>query len=113
MESGKNLKAELTSATRQLVQPTGPTIIQQTRKSHKTIDTEDTDLKCSAQPDGTLVTEKIKTVQHEEILEDDLPEKDDNLDNGEHIEETVSICRIFKNVIVYKDQASWPKKISF
>lgn len=31
-----------------------------------------------AQPDGTLVTEKKKTTEHEELFDEDLPEKDDN-----------------------------------
>lgn len=43
---------------------------------HKTIDTEDTDLKCIRQSDGTLVTEKKKRTEHEDILDEDLPDHD-------------------------------------
>lgn len=57
---------------------TGPRIVHQSTKAHKTVDTEDVDLKCLAQPDGTLVTEKKKTTEHEELFDEDLPEKDDN-----------------------------------
>lgn len=65
------------SGQRQLV-PIGPRIVHQSTKAHKIVDTEDTDLKCLAQPDGTLVTEKKKTTEHEELFDEDLPEKDDN-----------------------------------
>lgn len=57
---------------------TGPRVVHQSTKAHKTVDTEDVDLKCLAQPDGTLVTEKKKTTEHEELFDEDLPEKDDN-----------------------------------
>lgn len=41
------------------------------------MDTEDTDQKCLVQPDGTLVTEKKKTTEHEVLIDEDLPESDD------------------------------------
>ncbi|XP_055913998.1 uncharacterized protein LOC129947460 isoform X2 [Eupeodes corollae] len=62
---------------KQLV-PTGPRIIQQSTKGHKTIDTEDIQQRSLAQADGTLVTEKKNTTEHEEIFDEELPEKDDN-----------------------------------
>lgn len=78
VNSGKDIQSELLSpaAQRQLI-PAGTRILHQSTKAHKTVDTEDTDLKCLAQPDGTLVTEKKKTTEHEELFDEDLPEKDD------------------------------------
>lgn len=74
----ENIQEALLSpeAQKQLV-PTGPRIVHHSTKARKTIDTEDTDLKYSAKPDGTLVTEKIQTTEHEEFCDDELPEKDD------------------------------------
>lgn len=64
-------------------------------KAHKTIDTEDTDLRCLAQPDGTLVTEKKQTTEHEELIDQDLPEKDDNSTGSrERVEHKVSVTII-------------------
>lgn len=60
-------------AQQQLV-PTGPRIVHQSSNLHKTVDTEDSELKCLAQPDGKLVTEQKKTYEHEEVHEEDLPE---------------------------------------
>jgi hypothetical protein len=51
-------------------------LIKQTVDKHTTIDTEDTELKCIRQPDGTLVTEKKKTTGHEDIVDKDLPDGD-------------------------------------
>lgn len=92
--SGKDIQAELLSpsAQQQLVS-SGPRILHQSTKAHKTVDTEDTDLKCLAQPDGTLVTEKKKTTEHEELFDEDLPEKDDtSTGSRERIDHTVSFC---------------------
>lgn len=60
----------------------GPKLIQHTTNTHKTIDTEDTELKCLVQPDGTLVTEKKKTTEHEDIIDEDLPDNADNQSTG-------------------------------
>lgn len=59
----------------------GPKLIKQTINKHKTIDTEDTELKCILQSDGSLVTEKKKTTQHEDILDEELTD-DDNRSSG-------------------------------
>lgn len=56
--------------------PTGPKLIKETVNKHTTIDTEDTELKCIRQSDGTLVTEKKKTTEHEDIVDKDLPDGD-------------------------------------
>lgn len=67
--------------------PTGPKLIKQTVNKHTTIDTEDTELKCIRQSDGTLVTEKKKTTEHEDIVDQDLPDGggDDNQSSQEKI----------------------------
>lgn len=56
-------------------------MIKQTVNKHTTIDTEDTELKCIQQSDGTLVTEKKKTTEHEDIVDKDIPD-DDNQSTG-------------------------------
>lgn len=93
MNSGaENLQDILSSpeVQKQLI-PIGPRLIHHSTKAHKTIDTEDTDLKCLAQPDGTLVTEKKQTTEHEELFDEDLPEKDDNSTGSrERVDHTVS-----------------------
>lgn len=78
------------AAQNQLI-PAGQRLIHHSTKAHKTIDTEDTDLKCSAQADGTLVTEKKQTTEHEELFDEDLPEKDDtSTGSRERVDHTVS-----------------------
>lgn len=72
--------------------PTGPRIVHHTTKAHKTVDTEDTDLKCLKQSDGTLVTERKQTTEHEELFDEELPEKDDNSTGSrERVDHTVNI----------------------
>lgn len=76
MNSGQEKITDLLfneEAQKQLV-PTGPRIVHQSSNLHKTIDTEDSELKCLVQPDGKLVTEQKKTYEHEEVHEEDLPE---------------------------------------
>lgn len=73
----KNVEKLLLSPESKLqLVPLGPKLIKQTVNKHKTVDTEDTDLKCIRQSDGTLVTEKKKTTEHEDILDEDLPDGD-------------------------------------
>lgn len=67
----------LPEAQKQLVS-VGPRLVSHTTKARKTIDTEDTELKCLAKSDGTLVTEKKQTTEHEELFDDQLPEQDDH-----------------------------------
>lgn len=77
MNHGRTIKSILMSPNdRQLIRTKSPRIIHQSTKAHKTIDTENTNLRCLAKPDGTLVTEKENTTEHEEILDEELPEKD-------------------------------------
>lgn len=80
---------------KQLV-PVGPRLIHHSTKARKTIDTENTDLKCLAKPDGTLVTEKKQTTEHEELIDDELPEADDHSTGSrERIDHTVSKLILF------------------
>lgn len=69
-------KILLSPETKLHLVPLGPKLIKQTVNKHKTIDTEDTELKCIRQSDGTLVTERKKTTEHEDILDKDLPDGD-------------------------------------
>lgn len=86
-------------AQKQLIS-TGPRLVQHSTKAHKTIDTEDTDLKYSAQADGTLVTEKRQTTEHEEIHDDELPEEDDHSTGSrQRIEQKV--CKSIKLLNTY------------
>lgn len=69
----ENIEEILLSKSKQLI-PIDPKLIKQTVNTHKTVDTEDTELKCIRQADGKLVTEKKKTTEHEDILDEDLPD---------------------------------------
>jgi hypothetical protein len=69
-------KVLLSPETKLQLVPLGPKLIKQTVNKHTTIDTEDTELKCIRQTDGTLVTEKKKTTEHEDIVDRDLPDGD-------------------------------------
>jgi hypothetical protein len=62
--------------------PVGPRLIKNIVNKHKTVDSEDTELKFIRQPDGTLVTEQKKTTEHEEILDEDLPPNNDRQSTG-------------------------------
>lgn len=53
---------------------TGPRVVHESIKSKKVIDTEDKRDLSSVQPDGKIVTESQRTTEHEEILDDELPE---------------------------------------
>jgi hypothetical protein len=73
----KNIEKILLSPESKLqLLPAGPKLIKQSVNKHTTIDTEDTELKCIRQSDGTLVTEKKKTTEHEDIDDQDLPDGD-------------------------------------
>jgi len=71
----EDLEAVLCSpeSQRQLV-PLGPQVVANRSKSRKTIDSEDTQKRCLAQEDGTLVTESRRTTEHELIIDDELPD---------------------------------------
>nr|XP_029711151.1 uncharacterized protein LOC109422128 [Aedes albopictus] len=89
----------------ELVSPSsaGPQLVSTSTKSRKVIDSEDTDVQLLARPDGTLVTEKTQTRQHEVLFDDDLPGDErlstglDQVDSAERIiDQKASSQRYFK-----------------
>lgn len=93
-------EALLSPEAQKQLQPTGPRVVHHSTKARKTIDTENTDLKYSAKPDGTLVTEKIQTTEHEEFCDDELPEKDDHSTGSrERVEHKVSEKIVFLRIL--------------
>lgn len=62
--------------------PAGPRLVKNIVNKHKTVDSEDTELKFIRQADGTLVTEQKKTTEHEELLDEDLPDDADDQSTG-------------------------------
>lgn len=102
----ENLEAVLCSpeSQRQLV-PLGPKVVANRSKSRKTIDSEDTQKRCLAQEDGTLVTESRRTTEHELIVDDELPDPPANgasddlglqLQVGEQVTTTAANQRFFR-----------------
>lgn len=96
----KNIHKELLTneAQRQLqLVPNGPRVVKHTTNTQKTIDTEDTNLRCLAQPDGTLVTETQKTTEHEELVDAELPDSDDHSTGSrDKVEQKVSLSNVTK-----------------
>ncbi|XP_055609790.1 uncharacterized protein LOC129756785 isoform X2 [Uranotaenia lowii] len=101
----------LSEEARLELEPSGPQLVSTSVKSRKVIDSEDTDIQLSARPDGTLVTEKVQTRQHEVIFDDDLPGEEransqigtggatgiDQVDNAERIiDQKTTSQRYFK-----------------
>lgn len=71
-EGVQDLEAVLGSPqSQQQLVPLGPQLVANTSRSRKTIDSEDTQKRCLAQQDGTLVTESKRTTEHELILDGD------------------------------------------
>lgn len=63
-----DLRAALAESCKQLQQSqTGPRVVQHTTKSNKVIDTEKTLERKEFKPDGLIVTERKRTVEHEEV----------------------------------------------
>ncbi|XP_015438829.1 PREDICTED: uncharacterized protein LOC107193830 [Dufourea novaeangliae] len=71
-----DLRAALAESCTQLTAQTGPRVVQHTTKSNKVIDTEKTLEKKELKPDGLIVTERKRTVEHEEIKDDEVPDDD-------------------------------------
>ncbi|XP_046834749.1 uncharacterized protein LOC124431199 isoform X1 [Vespa crabro] len=76
-----DLRIALAESTKQIAPQTGPRIVQHTTRSNKVIDTEKTLEKQELKSDGLIVTEKKKTVEHEEINDDEVP------DDGSSVED--------------------------
>ena len=51
-----------------------PKVVHQSSRSHKVVDTEDTEELCQLQKDGRLVTETRRTTEHEEIRNKEEPD---------------------------------------
>ncbi|KAI4482440.1 hypothetical protein M0802_013708, partial [Mischocyttarus mexicanus] len=69
-----DLRIALAESAKQISPETGPRIVQHTTRSNKVIDTEKTLEKQELKSDGLIVTEKKKTVEHEEINDDEVPD---------------------------------------
>ncbi|XP_012539685.1 muscle M-line assembly protein unc-89 [Monomorium pharaonis] len=80
-----DLRVALAESSKQLAPQSGPRVIQHTTRSNKVIDTEKTLEKKELKADGLIVTEKKRTVEHEEIKDDEVPDdgEDDNDDASE------------------------------
>ncbi len=62
-----DLRVALAESSKQLSSQSGPRVIQHTTRSNKVIDTEKTLEKKELKADGLIVTEKKRTVEHEEV----------------------------------------------
>ncbi|XP_031835326.1 chascon isoform X2 [Nomia melanderi] len=83
-----DLRAALAESCKQLASQTGPRVVQHTTKSNKVIDTEKTLEKKELKPDGLIVTERKRTVEHEEIKDDEVPDDVSDDLNGDEATET-------------------------
>ncbi|CAL7940503.1 unnamed protein product [Xylocopa violacea] len=81
-----DLRAALAESSKQLASQTGPRVVQHTTKSNKVIDTEKTLEKKELKPDGLIVTERKRTVEHEEIKDDEVPDDGSDI-NGDDASE--------------------------
>ncbi|XP_029167007.1 uncharacterized protein LOC114937633 isoform X4 [Nylanderia fulva] len=76
-----DLRVALAESSKQLAPQSGPRVIQHTTKSNKVIDTEKTLETKELKADGLIVTEKKRTVEHEEIKDDEVPDDGENDDD--------------------------------
>ncbi|EGI63502.1 hypothetical protein G5I_08232 [Acromyrmex echinatior] len=77
-----DLRVALAESSKQLSSQSGPRVIQHTTRSNKVIDTEKTLEKKELKADGLIVTEKKRTVEHEEIKDDEVPDDGRNDDDA-------------------------------
>ncbi|XP_076393601.1 chascon isoform X2 [Megachile rotundata] len=80
-----DLRVALAESSKQLASQTGPRVVQHTTKSNKVIDTEKTLERKELKPDGLIVTERKRTVEHEEIKDDEVPDDGKDVDNESEI----------------------------
>ncbi|XP_020286607.1 uncharacterized protein LOC109856096 isoform X2 [Pseudomyrmex gracilis] len=85
-----DLRVALAESSKQLAPQSGPRVIQHTTRSNKVIDTEKTLEKKELKADGLIVTEKKRTVEHEEINDDEIPDDGKNDDASETKKESSS-----------------------
>ncbi|XP_015605368.1 uncharacterized protein LOC107272590 [Cephus cinctus] len=69
-----DLRVALAESSKQLVPQSGPRVLQHTTKTNKVVDTEKKLERKELKADGLIITETKKTVEHEEIKDDELPE---------------------------------------
>ncbi|CAL1688177.1 unnamed protein product [Lasius platythorax] len=77
-----DLRVALAESSKQLAPQSGPRVIQHTTRSNKVIDTEKTLETKELKADGLIVTEKKRTVEHEEIKDDEVPDDGENDDDA-------------------------------
>ncbi|XP_015178100.1 PREDICTED: uncharacterized protein LOC107067270 [Polistes dominula] len=81
-----DLRIALAESTKQIAPQTGPRILQHTTRSNKVIDTEKTLEKQELKSDGLIITEKKKTVEHEEINDDEVPDENGDVNDNDEDE---------------------------
>ncbi|XP_012239144.1 uncharacterized protein LOC100746057 [Bombus impatiens] len=81
-----DLRVALAESSKQLASQTGPRVVQHTTKSNKVIDTEKTLEKKELKADGLIVTERKRTVEHEEIKDHEVPDEGSDI-NGDDASE--------------------------
>lgn len=62
-----DLRIALAESSKQLAPQTGPRVVQHTTRSNKVVDTEKTLERSELKANGQIVTEKKKTIEHEEV----------------------------------------------
>lgn len=62
-----DLRIALAESAKQLALQPGPRILEHTTRSNKVVDTENKLERSELKPDGLIVTESRKTVEHEEV----------------------------------------------
>ncbi|XP_051163999.1 putative uncharacterized protein DDB_G0277255 isoform X2 [Leptopilina boulardi] len=78
-----DLRIALAESSKQLAPQTGPRVVHHTTRSNKVVDTETTLERSELKANGQIVTEKKKTIEHEEIKDDEVPDgKEGNGDNA-------------------------------
>ncbi|XP_020709665.2 uncharacterized protein LOC105688820 isoform X2 [Athalia rosae] len=82
-----DLRVALAESSKQIVPATGPRVVQHTTRSNKVTDTENKLQKSQIQADGRIVTETKRTVKHEEVNDDEVP--DDGTRNFDDSEQEV------------------------
>lgn len=61
------MRIALAESAKQLALQPGPRILEHTTRSNKVVDTENKLERSELKPDGLIVTESRKTVEHEEV----------------------------------------------
>ncbi|XP_043480857.1 homeobox protein 2 isoform X2 [Leptopilina heterotoma] len=78
-----DLRIALAESSKQLAPQTGPRVVHHSTRSNKVVDTETTLERSELKANGQIVTEKKKTIEHEEIKDDEVPDgKEGNGDNA-------------------------------